>query len=229
MGIMLLLLLPVFLVIAIPCSIISIMYEYFEKSLLDSTFWVSEFVLLILASITVPLAVKVFKFWFKITKSILTMKNKDSDSSENLWEDEYSSIDDFLVDITQIEGVSFRINEFIQEVENYDLKQQLGKIREVLNRIINYLNDHPEKASLVHSHIDYYLEKTLLFTHLYIDLEKTMLDTLEVKTAKDEIIEIFKGFEKAYEIEFSQIMSYSLFELNASLAVANEILNEHKK
>lgn len=228
MGVMLLLLLPVFLVFAVPYSIIITMYDYYEKCLLDSAFWVGEFVMLILASITVPLAVKVFKIWFKITKSILTMKIEDSDSAENLGEDESASIDDFLIDITQMEGVSFKINELIQTVKNYDLKQQLEKIQEVLNRIINYLNDHPEKASIVHSHIDYYLEKTLLFTHLYIDLEKTMLDTPEVKKAKDEILEIFKGFEKAYEIEFSQIMSYSLLELNASLAVANDILNEQK-
>lgn len=127
----------------------------------------------------------------------------------------------------KIEFIYADTNDFIKKINNLAIKKQLFILQDILARIITYLRDHPEKVPLVHKHMDFYLEKTMLFAHYYIDLEETMLDTPDIQNAKNNILEILIDFEKAYEILFTKIMSPSLLELDASLTVANDILNEN--
>lgn len=127
----------------------------------------------------------------------------------------------------KIEFIYADTNDLIKRINDIAVKKQLFTLQDILARIITYLRDHPEKVSLVHNHMDFYLEKTMSFAHYYIDLEETMLDTPEIKNTQNSILEILIDFEKAYEILFTKIMSPSLLELDASLTVANDILNEH--
>lgn len=249
LGIMLLLLIPVSIVVFFAYTNLSTMYQQFKLGVFDAAFWVVEIFLLIMACITVPLAIVAIVFWYMLTAGIImagidTGKNtsikasissfmkkyqlftKSTDeqdtSAESLKENNSS-----LSDINKIEYIYADTNDLVKDIKDITMRKQLFKILDIIAHIINYLRDHPEKAPLAYRHLNYYLEKTLFFTQSYIDLDETMLDTLEVKNTKNDILEILIDFEKAYELKFTTIISYSLFELNASLAVANDILDEH--
>lgn len=129
--------------------------------------------------------------------------------------------------LTQVTNNHTEMKRIAAQVQDKALANQLRKMQFISQKILDYMNNHPEKITLANQFIDYYQPKAIQLTRDFTELEATGLTTPDVQAAKQQIIDTLSKFDEAYEAQFSRLLSEKLLNLNAELTIANKILHEN--
>ncbi len=93
------------------------------------------------------------------------------------------------------------------------------------NRILAYLQAHPEQISASRKFATYYLDMAGRFADKYADLDETGLKTEEVVNAKKEITKALKLLDNAFDAQYTKLLSGDVMSVEADVKVLQQMVN----
>ena len=120
-------------------------------------------------------------------------------------------------DFREIEAAQSRLRDKV-------LAEQVKCLQEKAERILTYLNKHPQNIPVANRFINYYQDRTAALVEQCVSLENVGIDTPESKEIIHRTTTVLAGIEDAYEKQFARIVDMQLLDMDAELKVAHQEL-----
>ena len=118
------------------------------------------------------------------------------------------------------------LNDIIRRLSDRELIEQLKKMQEIALKMLNYMQQHPEKISLANQFINYYQDRALSLSQQFLEFEEMNLNTKEIAQVKAKTKITLDAFDEAYEAQFSRMVSDKIMEMESELQVASQIMSD---
>ncbi len=112
----------------------------------------------------------------------------------------------------------------IGQISDSVMVAQLQKLQIISNRILKYLDSHPNRLPVAAKYINYYQDRTASLVRQYLTLRETEMQTESMTKLQQDMITTFQGFEVAYEQQFSRIIDAQMMDMDAEMEVARQIM-----
>lgn len=118
------------------------------------------------------------------------------------------------------------LNSILRQLQDPGMRIQLKKMQDIANRMIHYLENHPEKLSLADQFINYYQDRALYMSKQFLEFEQLKLNTPDIAAIKAKTRATLDSFDEAYEAQFSRMVSDKVLEMESELKVADQIISD---
>lgn len=103
---------------------------------------------------------------------------------------------------------------------------QVKRLQDIAERMMTYLDNHPERVPAATRFIDYYQDRTAELMRQYVSLRKTGLQTQEMEHLQHDMRTTFQGFAAAYEKQFAKVIDSEILTMDAKLKVAKQLMQD---
>lgn len=103
---------------------------------------------------------------------------------------------------------------------------QVKRLQDIAERMLTYLDSHPERVPVATRFIDYYQDRTATLMRQYVALRKTGLQTKEMERLQHDMRTTFQGFAAAYEKQFAKVIDSEILAMDAKLKVAKQLMQD---
>ena len=160
-----------------------------------------------------------FLYRGQLTEIEMVRKSKLDTSSFN---DEQA--DAVLLDWEKAQRDYARVEAARKKIRDSQLSQQLGLMQQEADRLLSYVEKHPERIAAAGRFIHYYQDRAASLSEQYLELEDTKLSTEQVQQVKGRLRETLVSFDEAYSAEFTKILNSQLLDMDAELTVMQQSL-----
>ena len=115
-----------------------------------------------------------------------------------------------------------RVNEAIPDAE---MTRKIARIEECTQHILEYQKNHPEKASELHTFLDYYLPTTLKILNTYAELERQGIDGENVTATKERIESMMDNVVEGFETQLDKLFQGDMMDISSDIAVMEKMLS----
>lgn len=102
-------------------------------------------------------------------------------------------------------------------IEDGALRSEAVKLNQTAERIIAYLENHPERMHLSGRFIDYYQDTASSLLKRYVEIQDTRLETEEVRELKRNTMDALKTLNLAFDSQFEKLMSNEMYDMDAEM------------
>ncbi len=117
-----------------------------------------------------------------------------------------------------------KIESFKNEINNKELVNNILKICETSNKIINTIKENPKKAKQIKKFVDYYLPFTLNILTQYNKIEDQSLTSIESKEFMTKVETMIERVKEACESQLNNMYETDLVNTNADIKVFETML-----
>jgi len=156
-----------------------------------------------------------YKRYMDELRAIQNKKVKEITTSGNFEHD--NAIEEGRKSISQINSVASNI----QDVE---VSSKILRMEKIIEKIIDYINEHPNQLSDVRKFMRYYLPTTLKLLNAYQEFESQPIQGENITTAKYEIKDALDTINLAYENLFDDLFASASMDISADISVLNIML-----
>lgn len=111
-----------------------------------------------------------------------------------------------------------------KQIRNPDVRGQAEKLHATGSKIMNYLNENPEKIRQARRFFNYYLDTAERLLSRYVEFQNTGVTTEEVSRILDKTTEALPMLNKAFEKQFTNLMEGELMDVDADIRLLNSTL-----
>lgn len=115
-----------------------------------------------------------------------------------------------------------RVDEAIPDEE---MSRKIRRIEECTEHILDYQKKHPEKASELHTFLDYYLPTTLKILNAYAELEQQGVEGENISTTKTRIESMMDSVVEGFEAQLDKLFEGSMLDISADISVMEKMLS----
>lgn len=109
------------------------------------------------------------------------------------------------------------LKESAVRIEDEGLRSEAVKLNRTAERIIAYLENHPERIHLSGRFIDYYQDTASSLLKRYVEIQDTRLETEEVRKLKKNTKDALKSLNLAFDRQFEKLMSNEMYDMDAEM------------
>lgn len=113
----------------------------------------------------------------------------------------------------------------LPSLQDPNIAAQFQRMQRMAKNMISYLEKHPEKLPLARRFIDYYQDRAAALLRQYRELEASEVNTPAVRDAVGRLKDGLRGFDRAYEEQFSLLLTDHIDIMAAELKVAQQMMD----
>ena len=156
-----------------------------------------------------------YKRYMNELREIQNKKVEEITTSGNFEHD--NAIEEGQQFISQINGVAAKI-------EDGEVSAKVLRMEEIIEKIVNYIKDHPNQLPDVRRFMQYYLPTTLKLLNAYQEFESQPIQGENITTAKYEIKDALDTINLAFENLFDNLFASASMDISADISVLNTML-----
>ncbi len=111
-------------------------------------------------------------------------------------------------------------------LQDKTMAAQVKRLQDIAERMLTYLDSHPERVPAATRFIDYYQNRTATLMRQYVALRRTGLQTQEMEHLQHDMRTTFQGFAAAYEKQFAKVIDSEILAMDAKLKVAKQLMQD---
>lgn len=111
-----------------------------------------------------------------------------------------------------------------RQIAHIELRQEVKRLIGTGERILLYLGENPERIGNARRFFIYYLDTARTILEKYLNVQKSGLDTTEVRQIRQETIRIVPQLNKAFERQYTNLMSNELMAIEAEIKLLDSTL-----
>ena len=116
------------------------------------------------------------------------------------------------------------IRKSVGKIIDLQVKETAQKLCETSAKIIEYLENNPEKIRQARQFIDYYQDTAAKLLKRYITLQNSEIDNAEVSRLKKETKSAFITLDTAFNNQFEKLMRGELIDMQADIDVLEKMV-----
>lgn len=136
-----------------------------------------------------------------------------------------SSLDPQILDILDTG------NEYIQEIHacnavipRTEISAKISRMEELVDRIFDRVEQHPESVSNIRRLMDYYLPTTVKLLHAYEELDQQPIQGENIQSSKVEIEHTLDTLNIAFEKLLDDMFQHTAWDVSSDISVLNAML-----
>lgn len=118
------------------------------------------------------------------------------------------------------------LQDLSSQIADDEVAWQLAILQQVAGKIVEYLEQNPERIPVAEEFIEIYQDKAVVLMQQYFALEKIHFPCSEMNEIKTRINKTLSSLLAAYKTEFKRILDYQLMNLNTELDVFQSFIKE---
>lgn len=132
-------------------------------------------------------------------------------------EELHRRLEEAMEDFSSIEN-SFK------KIEDESVKEQVKSLKATAEKIIAYLEEHPEKITQARQFIDYYQDTASSLLSKYVELQDSQLGTQEVLRLKENTSHVLEKLNFAFEMQFQRLMKNEMLDMDAEIRLLDQTI-----
>lgn len=132
-------------------------------------------------------------------------------------EELHRRLEEAMEDFSSIEN-SFK------KIEDESVKEQVKSLKATAEKIIAYLEEHPEKITQARQFIDYYQDTASSLLSKYVELQNSQLGTQEVLRLKENTSHALEKLNFAFEMQFQRLMKNEMLDMDAEIRLLDQTI-----
>lgn len=132
-------------------------------------------------------------------------------------EELHRRLEEAMEDFSSIEN-SFK------KIEDESVKEQVKSLKATAEKIIAYLEEHPEKITQARQFIDYYQDTASSLLSKYVELQDSQLGTQEVLRLKENTSHALEKLNFAFEMQFQRLMKNEMLDMDAEIRLLDQTI-----
>ncbi|MGN0376450.1 MAG: 5-bromo-4-chloroindolyl phosphate hydrolysis family protein [Suilimivivens sp.] len=108
------------------------------------------------------------------------------------------------------------------KIRDPEVKTEVEKLNQTAEKIIVFLEEHPEKIKLARQFINYYQDTASSLLQKYVKLQDTDLTTDEVQNLKAETAEAVKTLNTVFEGQFQKLLHNEMMDMDAEIRLLQQ-------
>ena len=117
-----------------------------------------------------------------------------------------------------------QIRKMAPKIENAELVDDIKKINESVNKIIDTVQKNPDKLKKVDNFFNYYLPVTINILNKYDEIENQRLTTEESKKFMESTRKMIKKIEEAFRMQLGNLYQTDMIDMDAEMKVFDTML-----
>lgn len=156
-----------------------------------------------------------YKRYMDELRQIQNQKVEEITSSENFEHD--NAIEEGRKFVSEINAVSSKI-------QDGEVSTKILRMESIIDKIVEYINEHPNQLADVRRFMQYYLPTTLKLLNAYEEFESQPIQGENITTAKFEIKDALDTINLAFENLFDNLFASQSMDISADISVLNTML-----
>lgn len=132
-------------------------------------------------------------------------------------EELHRRLEEAMEDFSSIEN-SFK------KIEDESVKEQVKSLKTTAEKIIAYLEEHPEKITQARQFIDYYQDTASSLLSKYVELQDSQIGTQEVLRLKENTSHALEKLNFAFEMQFQRLMKNEMLDMDAEIRLLEQTI-----
>ena len=116
------------------------------------------------------------------------------------------------------------IENSFKKIEDESVKEQVKSLKATAEKIIAYLEEHPEKITQARQFIDYYQDTASSLLSKYVELQDSQLGTQEVLRLKENTSHALEKLNFAFEMQFQRLMKNEMLDMDAEIRLLDQTI-----
>lgn len=112
----------------------------------------------------------------------------------------------------------------VKQILNPQVREQAEKLHATGTKIMDYLNENPEKIRLARRFLTYYLDTSERLLSRYVEFQNTGVRTGEVSGILEKTQEALPMMNRAFDQQFTHLMEGELMDVDADIRLLNSTL-----
>lgn len=117
------------------------------------------------------------------------------------------------------------IRQLDEDIDDEEMSRKIRRIEECTEHILEYQKKHPDKASELHTFLDYYLPTTMKLLHAYAELEDQGVAGDNIATTKARIESTMDSVVQGFEAQLDKLFEGSMLDISADISVMEKMLS----
>jgi len=106
-----------------------------------------------------------------------------------------------------------------------EISRKIHRIEEITRHILLYLKKHPERASELHTFLDYYLPTTLKMLNTYAELDEQGVDSDNISATKRKIEGALDKVVEGFEAQLDKLFEGEMLDIASDIDVMEKMLH----
>lgn len=120
------------------------------------------------------------------------------------------------------------LRESAARIVDIPLRMEAVELNQTAERMIAYLENHPDRMYLAGQFIDYYQDMASSLLKRYVEIQDTRLETEEVKELKRNTVDALKTLKVAFDNQFEKLMSNEMYDMDAEMRLLEHTMKMEK-
>lgn len=111
-------------------------------------------------------------------------------------------------------------------IQDKELHYLLQSMQQIAERLLGYLEKHPERIPVASRFVNYYQDRTASLVRQYLSMREAGLRAELQHSLVQNMKNTFRGFLSAYESQLGKVMESELLDMEAEMKVAQQVMDE---
>ena len=141
---------------------------------------------------------------------------------------EQASSGDSELDQLLFKGYAFiqRINAAKKSIQDENMLQQVSRLEELSQKILDYIREKPEKISQIRKFMDYYLPTVSKLLESYARLNRQNVQGENISSTLQKIEQSLQTIVKAFERQLDSLFGSEAMDISSDIAVLEKMLEQ---
>ena len=126
--------------------------------------------------------------------------------------------------IEEGKGFITEINLMNQAIKGEEISNKLDRLECIIQKIFDYVKQHPQQISEIHRFMDYYFPMTLKLVHAYKELDEQPVPGENISKTKKEIESTLDTINWAFEKFLDSLFQDMALDISSDISVLNTML-----
>lgn len=117
------------------------------------------------------------------------------------------------------------IRQLDDDIDDEEMSRKIRRIEECTEHILEYQKKHPDRASELHTFLDYYLPTTMKLLRAYAELEEQGVAGDNISTTKARIESTMDSVVQGFEAQLDKLFEGSMLDISADISVMEKMLS----
>jgi 5-bromo-4-chloroindolyl phosphate hydrolysis protein len=160
------------------------------------------------------------------TKELKALQQKETNALNGKKLKAIGSNGNFEIDSVVEEGKVYihEINEGKAAISDIEVSDKVNRMEDVIIKIIDYIEGHPEQLADVRRFMQYYLPTTIKLLNAYQEFERQPIQGENIKSGKSEIKEALDTINYAFESLFDNLFASASMDVSTDISVLHTMM-----
>lgn len=128
--------------------------------------------------------------------------------------------------VEEDKGLLSQIRAANDAIADEEMSRKISRIEEITGHILDYQDNHPEKAAELRKFLSYYLPTTLKILNTYAELERQRVSGDNINATKQRIEGMMDKVVEGFELQLDKLFENDMLDITSDIAVMESMLSQ---